>query len=116
MAIVQITPQNIVNTGLIPAYTAVSAAGDDFYMKNNEKTFLEVINAGAVSLTVTFTAVGACEQGSLHDLVVTLAAGVTRKIGMFERFRFNQNSGTYIGSVKINFSVSASVTYGAFTN
>jgi hypothetical protein len=115
MAIVQITPQSIITTGLIPAYTAVSDAGDDFYMKNNEKTYLEVVNGGAVSLTVTITGVGYCDQGYLHDETITLAAGVTRKIGIFERNRFNQNSGTYIGSVKVNFSVSADVTYGAFT-
>jgi hypothetical protein len=115
MAVVQITPQSIVNTGLVPAYTAVSDAGDDFYMKNNEKTYLEVINSSGSSLTVTITGVGYCDQGYLHDQEITLAAGVTRKIGIFERNRFNQNSGTYIGSVKINFSASADITYGAFT-
>jgi hypothetical protein len=84
-------------------------------MNNNEKSYLEVVNGSASPVTVTVTAVGTCDQGTLHDLTVTVAAGARAKIGTFPRYRFNQNSGTYIGSVKVGFSASTSITYGGFT-
>lgn len=114
MANVVITPQSISTTGLIPAFTAVSSSTDSFYMVNDERTYLEIVNGGATPITVTFTAVGACDQGTLHDLTVTVANATTKKVGYFPRYRFNQNSGSYIGNVKITFSASDSITYGAF--
>ena len=114
MANVVIVPQQIGIAGLQTAYTAVSAAGDSFYMSNDEKTYLEVVNGGASPITVTITGVGSCDQGTVHDQVVTVTNATTKKIGPFPRYRFNQNSGTYIGGVKIAFSASASVTYGSF--
>lgn len=114
MADIAIVPQQIALAGLLTAYTAVSASADSFYMPNDEKTYLEVINGGASPITVTITGVGACDQGTLHDDVVTVANATTKKIGPFPRYRFNQTSGSFIGNVKITFSASASITYGAF--
>lgn len=83
-----LTVQRIVLTGIDQAYVAPTATtGDKFF--NSGKTFLEVKNGSASPITVTVDAKAPCDLGEDHDLVVTVNAGVTKRIGPFSKRRFD---------------------------
>lgn len=79
-----------------------TAAANDTIATPSNKTYLHVDNANASACTVTFTAEVPCNQGSLHDLVVSVPAGQKRIIGPID--------GRFIDSVTGKCSVGYSVT------
>jgi hypothetical protein len=58
-------------------YAAATAGGDTIAGGSAQRTTLFVRNAGGASITTTLTAVNACSQGFLHNVVVTCAIGDT---------------------------------------
>ena len=76
---------------LVPSFVAASAGGDQ--VKNSGRVVINVANGGASSITVTFTAQKACNQGFTHNASATVAAGATERIGPFDTYRFNDGSG-----------------------
>lgn len=85
--------------GLIATYVSAAGGGDVF--PNDGATQLHVKNGSGSPITVTVTAVKACNQGTLHDSVTIITAGDEAFIGVFEKKRFNNTSGqgaiTYSG-------------------
>lgn len=67
---------------------------------------LVVFNGSGAPITVTVVATKACNQGSLHDSVSSVAAGATKMIGPIDR-RYASNS---TGLATVNYSATASVT------
>lgn len=74
-----LTPRQQLQAGSIPAPVAATAGGDRMPVGPNN--YLRVSNASGGSLTVTIDSVTPCSQGFDHDLVVAVAAGVTKEIG-----------------------------------
>lgn len=58
------------------AYTAAAGGGDTIVGGSAQRTTLLVRNGGS-SITLTIAAVNACNQGFLHNVAVTCAAGDT---------------------------------------
>lgn len=110
MADVTITPQTMAVSGVVPTDTAVSDAGDDFYLANNGKTLLHVKNDSGGSINVTITGANECDQGFTHDETIAVADGTEKIIAPFIMSRFNNSD----GNILINFSASTSVTYAAY--
>lgn len=104
-----LTPQQIVNTGVIPTYAACAAGGDTVAPGDN--TFIHVKNASVGSLTVTVDSVAASSYGTDVDLVVAIAAGAEKMIGPLPASRFAQAS---TGLVNITYSGVTTLTIGAF--
>lgn len=103
-----LTAQNVATSGLTPAYSAV-AASDTF--ANDGAVFLHVKNGGGSPDSVTVTSVKNCDQGSTHNLVVSVPAGQERIIGPFETQRFNDPT---TGLVTVGHSFTTSVTAALF--
>lgn len=74
--------------GLALSYTTAATAttGDSF--SNNGSTFVSMQNTGTASVAVSVAGANTCDQGFTHNLVVTLATGVTRTIGKLTTGRF----------------------------
>lgn len=107
----ELTVQDIVQSGLNPAYVAADATNDMMF-KNDGKTFLHVKNAGAGAVNVTIVSVPDV-FGRSGDVVVNISAGAERMIGVFKDFLFNQKSGADVNKIYVNFDVDASVTVAA---
>lgn len=93
-----------------PTGTATAArapVNGDTIANLSDKTMLVVINANASATVVTITATRPCSQGSLHDLVATVAPGTTKVIGPIDSRYANAVSGL---AVVANYTVTASVT------
>lgn len=103
-----LTAQSVAQAGLTPTYSAVSAS-DTF--ANDGTVFLHVKNAGGSPDSVTVTSVQTCNQGSTHNLVVSVPAGAERLIGPFETSRFNDPT---TGLVTAAHSFTTSVTAALF--
>ena len=71
MAVITAQPAN---AGAALAYAAAAAGGDTITAGSAQRTTLLVRNGGA-SITVTLTAVNACSQGFLHNVIVTVPTG-----------------------------------------
>jgi hypothetical protein len=86
-------------------YTAASGGGDTIVTGSAQRTTLFVRNGGS-SITLTITAVNACNQGFLHNVIVTCAAGDTE-------IYLPQNCETTGGNFGITYSAVTSVTIAA---
>lgn len=87
-------------------YTAASAGGDTIAGGSAQRTTLFVRNASGSSITLTITAVNACDQGFLHNVQVTCAVGDTEVY-------LPPNCETASGSFGITYSSSTSITVAA---
>lgn len=89
-----IAPQSTsVSGGLNPTWTAAAAAGDTIGPNNGAQTVM-ARNQGPAPLTVTVTAVVACNQGTLHVKTFTVpAAAVPFILGTFSPQFFNSAAG-----------------------
>jgi len=103
-----LTVQKVPQTGLKPTFQAADAAGDQVPVGSNR--FLYVKNGGASEITVTLKSQKPCDQGTVHDIPVTVPAGEDRLIG-FERDpdRFANSN----GRAKFSYSNVTSVTVAA---
>lgn len=100
-----LTAQSVSQSGLTEAFSAVSAS-DTF--ANDGTVVLHVKNAGGSSDTVTVASAKVCDQGSTHNIVVSVGATTGDKmIGPFETSRFNDPT---TGLVTVTHSFTTSVT------
>lgn len=81
-----LTTQPVIQSGLGPTYVAANAGGDK--VVPGPTTFLHAKNASGGALTVTVASVTPCNQGSTHNLVVSVPAGGDRMIGPITPDRF----------------------------
>lgn len=88
-------------SGLALTYS-FAAAGGDVYPNVNTQTLL-VQNLSSVAVTVIITAQRACNEGTLHTQLFTIAAGATLYLGPFASQFFNDAS----GNVEISYSAVA---------
>lgn len=102
-----LTVQKVAQSGLAPSFGAAASGGDEF--ANGGRTMLHVKNGGGASITVTITSVKQCDQGSTHNVQVSVPAGGERVIGPFDPTRFNNSS----GRVAVSYSAVTSVTVAA---
>jgi hypothetical protein len=107
MAASALSLQTMSVTGLEATYASCNADGN--YFTNNGHTFMHVINGSGGDITVTVDSPTECNQGSTHDVTVTVTAGEERMIGPFEQGRFNDDD----GRVQVSYSTVTSLTAGA---
>lgn len=107
MAATQLTVQQSVNSGLEATFSSANADGN--YFINDGKTYIEIVNADASDHDIVIDSPAACNQGSTHDITVTVTAGERRHIGPFEKARFNDDN----GYVNVTYSAVTSVTVAA---
>lgn len=100
-----LTVASFATVGLAPTFVAASAGGDKF--ANDGLTYLFVKNAGGAPITVTIDSKVQCNYGFDHDLVQSVAAGVTEKIGLFNSNRF---ADPVTGLIDVSYSAVTSVT------
>lgn len=112
MARTAIVPQDIVAAGLEPVYEAANADGEQF--EGTSKEYAEIINAGGGACEVTVPTPASQDGQSLEDLVVSVPAGETRKIGPFPARSYNVQTGADAGQVYLDFDQVTSVTIGVF--
>lgn len=90
-------------------YAAASAGGDTVTVGSSQRCTFIVRNASGSSITVTFTAVNACNQGFLHNTVVTCAVGDTE-------IAVPATAITATGTAAVTYSSATSITVAAVTN
>ena len=105
--------QTISPSGIVPAYTAANVDGHS--VSNRGSQFVHVKNGGAASINVTFVTPVTVGGRAVADDVVAIAAGAEKLIGPLAEAVFNQQSGTDVGKVYVDFSAVTSVTVAAFT-
>lgn len=109
MAILTVQKIVLTGSGLTPTVQAAAAGGDS--APNDGRTYIEVRNAHAtLSRTVTFNSLKLCDQGSDHDVVATVPALTTKRLGPFRTDEFNDGN----GRVGWTYSSEADLTVGAF--
>ena len=85
--------------------TQAAAGGGDYFATTGREIFV-ITNGGGSPITVTFAHQNQCNQGFSHDSAQSIAAGATRYLGPFDRFRFGDSS----GNVQVTYSAVTSVT------
>lgn len=103
MAVLTVQSSALTGTELA-AYASAAAGGDSF--ANDGTIMLHVKNGGGAPINVTAVAKTACNQGTLHDAVVSVTNGKEALIGPFPTSRFNDVN----GKVSITYSAVTSVT------
>lgn len=87
-----LSSQDMSLSGLQATYASAAGGGDT--MPTGERNFLHVKNGSGGAITVTVDSQLACDQGSDHDAVASVAAGQEEFIGPITPRRFNNSSGT----------------------
>lgn len=113
MAYTKLTTQVVAATGIVPTFTAASAAGNS--IDGTGDVFLGVVNGGGGSINVTVKTPATVDGLAVADQVVAVANGATKWIGPFPARTYTVPSGqTDEGLVQVDFSGVTSVTVGAF--
>lgn len=97
-----------------PAGTATAArqaANGDTIANLSDRTMLVFNNGSGSPVTVTVTAVRPCNQGSLHDLVATVAAGAQKVIGPIDNRYANATTGLAV----VNYTGTLGATTTVYT-
>lgn len=103
--------QDIVATGLTPAYTSANAAGHSVSLADGERVFIQVKNADSSGITVTCVTGGTVRGVAIADVTVSVGANTGDKmIGPFPQYPYAQTDGT----LSVDFSAVTSVTCAAF--
>ena len=105
-----LTVQDItLTTSLTPTYASAAGGGDTFV--NNGRTFLHILNGSGSPITATVDSLVACNQGTDHDVAITIPAGSEEMCGPFPAARFNSAT----GSVSVTYSDVTSLTIAAIS-
>lgn len=101
--------QSVQQAGVAVAFSAAAVAGDTF--SNSGQETIELANTSAAPVTVTLVAAGRCNQGSLHNTVITLPATTGRiHAKNLDPQRFSDSAGL----ASITYSAVASVTVAVY--
>lgn len=106
-----LTLQTMTAAGLAPTTTAAGGSGDTVALASatDDRTFLQVTNGGASSITVTITDPGLTPAGNAAtNPAITVAASATKLIPLSPAL---VNAST--GNVSISYSATTSVTVAA---
>lgn len=106
--------QEIVRTGLTPAYGAGDAANGHYFDNRSQEVHLHVKNGDASPMTVTIVTPGTIDGLAIPDLVVTVAATDEKIIGPFRNDLYGQAEQALSKAVTIDLSSDTSLTLGAF--
>lgn len=111
MARTALTPTTSAAAGTtLPAAVAVDQPNGNQFLNPTGRAIIEVTNGSGSSITATFITNGVYSVGSIQyaiaDLVVTIAAGVTRVCGPFDKTLFNDGT----GNVQVDWSSGTTVT------
>lgn len=87
----ELTVQKIDLNGLSPTYAACDSAGDTF-LNTTSRTFLHFKNGDTADKTVTIASLKKCDQGFIHNVVITVPAGGEVMVGAFSQIRFNDTN------------------------
>lgn len=90
-----------------PAGMGAAAAGDTIATCTGKETLI-VANGSGGSINVTIASHENCDQGNDHDLVIAVAAGVTRELGPFLPASRFKNPST--GKIDVSWSATATIT------
>lgn len=105
----QLTVQQIARGGITPSLTAANTDGQ--YFDNNGRCFLEVVNAGGDTLTLSIETPGVVDSLAIADREVAVVATTGNKmIGPFPTNIYNDAS----GRVNVSYSAVTDVTVGVF--
>ena len=96
-------------TGITPSYAAAAGGGDEF--PNDGKSMLHLKNGSGGTIVVTVDSLVACNQGSDHDSVTSIAAGAEAMVGPFDVTRFNDPA---TSRAAITYDGVTSLTLGVF--
>jgi hypothetical protein len=96
--------------GSVLTLAAATAGAEADWYRNTGKEMLVVNNASGGAVTVTFVAKTTCNQGTLHDIVVSVAAGATEYLPVVNPAIYAVDSLTYV-----TFSAVTSVTRGVIS-
>lgn len=101
--------QNITRAGVTATMTAAAGGGDSFTA--GRRTFLQVVNNGGGSITITFATPGTILGDiPVDDLAVSVGAGVRMMIGPFPPDFFADSAGL----AQVTYSGVTSVLVGVF--
>lgn len=107
MAEVVRVPQRVTPKGIVPIVIAGMSAADTQVIANkNGDVVLRVINGGSESTNVTVVTPGEVGGNAVADLVVAVAAGVTKESGPFDPAIYNDKH----GNLAVTLSKVATVT------
>jgi hypothetical protein len=97
MAIVDLIPQEILDSGVTPAYTGPLSVADTYHVVNDGRVFLHFKKTGGNDCTVTFDVVPTYSGLAVADrtLVVPQNTG-DKMIGPFNPRIFNDAAGGYL--------------------
>lgn len=110
MARTALAEQNIVDTGLIPAYTAANVAGHSC----SPGTFLHVKNGSGASINVTVQTGKEVEARAVADDVIAIAAGAEKMIALTDTDLLARPAAPDRGKVYVDFSAVTTVTCALF--
>jgi hypothetical protein len=102
-----ITPVAVTNAG-VAVTSAAASAGGDTVATSGKATRLTITNSSGSAVTVTFTGVVPCSQGSTHNATATVAAGATEYVQIPA-----QCIDPTTGNVAVAYSSATSVTVAA---
>lgn len=111
-----LTVQTIDNDGLTPSFATANSGGDDFVCQDDQRTYVEVVNGGGSTITVTIPAQQSTSlqsgvgQVAVSALTASIASSARAKIGPIGSAHIRAND----GKVQISYSAVTSVTVGAF--
>lgn len=112
MSRADLTPTNILATGVADSLAAANA--DGYAIPNNGRTWIEVAYGAGTSINVTIVSQITVGGLSVTDQVVAVGTGTRKKIGPFDKDIYNIQSGDDAGQIYVNFSDVSNVTFGAF--
>lgn len=100
-----LSPQQILRTGLNPTFSAADGSNQNSF-ENNGQTYLHVKNGGGSSINVTIDTPGTVDGLAVGNLIVAVPNGGERIIGPFPQNIYNQVD----GKVYVDWSAVTSVT------
>jgi hypothetical protein len=101
--------QQVVRTGILPAYAAVDQPNGNQFLNIDQHVFLHIKNGGGTTCTVTIQTPITVDGLAVADLTVAIPTVSERMIGPFPLEYYNQSD----GMVYVDYSVGTSVTVAA---
>ncbi len=101
----------VVQASITPAVNTLVAAavgGDSFPNSGVERFRVRNGSGGSITVTVAAQSAVGCPAGTLHNVVLTVAAGAEQVVGRLDPNRFNDVN----GRVQVTYSAVTTVTVG----
>lgn len=109
MADITLVPQNIVQTGLTVVPVGSLSTSNNYKIRNDGKTFLQVINGGGGSVVVTIVTQAVLGGNAVADRVVTVLTVTEQLIGPFPPSVFNDSN----GDIDVSYDTITSLSHAA---